>query len=932
MVATLAGLAVLAGPALVSAAPAVAATPADCPWMDTSKTPEQRTNLLLDASTLDQQMRWLNEVTAGDPSITTTPTQGGLGQPPGPPVTFAAQVPCVAFTADTDGPWGIAYVGGTTAFPVPVAQAASWDLAVTKAKGEAMADEAWRKQYDNLFAPGLDLVRHPWNGRNAEYLGEDPFLAGTISATWVNALEDNPNQPVSAVLKHFLGNSQELDRASSSSNMDARTMHELYGLPYEITMKESKPAGVMCGFNQFNGIYSCENPDLLTKYLRDDLGFDGYVVTDNTAQHSTATALNSGLSQELGLPLYFTPPRLHAALDAGEITATQIRQAAYRVVLAKFAHGLMDHALPATGRFDDQRTPAAHAVAREMEDKGAVLLKNDGRNLPLTVHGKTIAVIGATASNTPTNGISAESVCSSPLFGLSVAPLAVDCPNPSAPLDAIKARAAKDGNTVVFNDGSDIASAAKVAAAADVVIAFGYNRTGESFDLDTINLFDHGDELIKAVSAANPHTTVVLETGSAVLTPWADSVPSILEAWWPGEAGGDAIAALLFGDVNPSGKLPITFPKAEADLPTGTAPNAQYPGVFSDGSTTRPAGSKEIRQVNYTEGLQLGYKWYDQQNITPQFEFGRGLSYSTFNYSGLKLNTTYDPASGAPRTTVSFNVKNTSKIAGSEVPQIYLTFPTAAAEPGKRLVGFDRIDLAPGERRTVSVVVDAAAPNHPYSIWDTSSNGWKTVPGDYVVAVGSSSRDLRLTGTVGVDAPTATVPPTITGPGEIGQTLSATPGQWTQPQLRFAYQWLRDGQAIPGEDKHSYRVGAIDAGKSISVRVTATPHAGPTGTATSAPVLVRYGSTVAVKANPATGDTSTRFSVSVQVTAAASAATAEGTVSVVADGRTYPGTLLGGTAVVSIGRLPRGTNRITVQYSGSQTLQPGAADTRIKVS
>lgn len=744
VVAPLAVLAVLASTALVSQ-PAVAAAPNPaCPWMDVSKTATQRANLLLDASTLDQQMRWLSEVTANDPRITTTPTAGGLGQPPGPPVTYAASLPCVEFTADTDGPWGIAYVGGATAFPVPVSQAASWSTAVTRKKGAAMADEAWRKQYDLLFAPGIDIVRHPWGGRNAEYLGEDPLLAGTLSAAWVDSLDDNPDQPVAAVLKHFIGNTQELDRAASSSNIDSRTLHQVYGLPYEITIKESKPAGVMCAFNQLNGVFSCENPELLTQYLRKDLGFNGYVVTDNGAQHSTAASLNAGLSQELGLPFYFTPDKLHAALDAGKIKQSQIRAAAFRVVREKFAHGLMDHTLPTSGRFEDQRTPAAHEIAREMAEKGSVLLKNEKRTLPLRGHGQKIAVIGPTASNTKTaDGISAESVCTSPLFGHPSAPLAVDCPNPSAPLDAIKARAAQDGSTVVFNDGTDLTSAAKTAAEADVVVVFGFNRIGEYFDLDTANLFNGGNELIKAVSAANPKTVVVLETAGAVLMPWIDKVPAVLEAWWPGEAGGDAIAALLFGDVNPSGKLPVSFPKKLADLPTGAGNNDQYPGVFANGSTTRPAGSNEIRQVNYSEGLQVGYKWYDEQNIKPLFEFGHGLSYTTFDYSKLNVTTKVD-RSGAVRSTVSFRVRNQGQKAGTEIPQVYLRFPGAAAEPGKRLVGFDRIQLAPGQSRTVEVVVDSNASNHPFSVWNIKARAWKVINGQYTFAVGPSSRQLPL--------------------------------------------------------------------------------------------------------------------------------------------------------------------------------------------
>jgi beta-glucosidase len=709
---------------------ALAAHPA-CAWMDTSKTPDERANLLLDASSPEQMTRWLNEASANETNLTV------FGS-----ATYPEQLPCVPFTADIDGPWGIAYTPRVTAFPVPVSQAASWDSQLTWDKGAAQANEAFRKRYNTLLGPGIDIVRSPYGGRNAEYLGEDPYLAGTLAGTWVNALRDgNPGQPVASVLKHFAGNEQETDRATSSSNIDDRTLHEVYGLPFEIANDAGKPAGIMCGYNQVNGTYSCENDALLNTYLRRQIGFQGYVVTDNGSQHSTAASLGAGLDQELGLPRYFTPANLHAALANGEITQQQIRNAAFRVVRAKLANGQFDSPLPATAEAD-VRTAEHHSVALDMAEEGSVLLKNQNQALPIHAKGKTIAVIGPTASNTPANGISAKSVCTSPLWGQPGAPAAVQCPNPVAPLDAITARAAQVGDTVIYDDGVDTTAAAAVAASADVVVVFGYNIAGEYFDLPSMSLFGNGDALIQAVSAANPNTVVVLETAGAITMPWVDNVPAILEAWYPGEAGGDAIAGILFGDVNPSGKLPVTFPKSTADLPTGTAPNSQYPGVFADGSTTRPSGSTEIRQVHYSEGLEVGYKWYDEQGIDPLFEFGHGLSYTTFDYTTATVNTKVDKATGKVVSKVRFTVKNTGTVAGAEVPQVYLSFPQAANEPGKRLVGFDRIELAPHERRNIEIVIDSTDASHPFSVWDTNTQAWKIVDGGFTVSVGSSSRVL----------------------------------------------------------------------------------------------------------------------------------------------------------------------------------------------
>ncbi|MFD8001652.1 beta-glucosidase [Streptomyces mirabilis] len=907
---------VAAPPARADSAPAPA-----CSWMDTTKNADERANLLLDASTLDQTMRWLNEASANETNLTT------FGS-----AVYPDQLACVPFTADDDGPFGVAYTPGVTAFPVPVAQAASWDTGLSWKKGAAQADEAFRKRYNTVLGPAVDIARSPWSGRNAESLGEDPLLSGTLAGDWVNGLRDgNPGEPVAAVLKHFVGNNQELDRATSSSNMDSRTLHEVYGMPFQIANDTSGPAGVMCSYNQVNGTYSCENHSLLTDYVKNEVGFKGYVVTDNGSQHSTAASLNAGLDQELSQPNYFSPANLHAALDDGEITEAQIRAAAFRVVRAKFANRQFDNPLPATAE-PDVRTAEHHNTAEKIAEEGSVLLKNNGKLLPLSGHGKTIAVIGPTASNTPTNGVSAKTVCTGPLYGQLGAPTAVRCPDPSAPLDAITARAAKDGDTVVYNNGSDPVSAAATAASADIAIVFGYNFGGEYFDLSTPNLLGGGDALIKAVSAANPHTVAVLENVGPVVMPWIDSVPSVLEAWYPGEAGGDAIAALLFGDANPSGKLPVTFPKSVADLPTGSGSNAQYPGVFADGSTTR-TDPTAIRQVSYSEGLGVGYKSYDVRGVDPLFEFGHGLSYTTFKYSALNVTTKSDPDTGAVKSTVRFTLKNTGSVPGAEVPQAYLTFPGAADEPGKRLVGFDRIQLAPGESRKVEVVVDSASANRPFSIWN-DANGWRVVDGSYRISVGSSSRALPLQKSVAVDLtrPVATTPPAINGNPRLGSKLSASSGVWSETGLKFTYQWMRAGKPIAGATGSNYRVTSADQGTRLSVRVLATPTSGPAGTATSPEVVVRTTATVLVTPQPPLGTTTTNFSVAVKVVPWTVGLTPSGSVTISVDDRSVTGTLAKGQVVAPIGKLGRGIHKVAVHYTGSDTVVRSDGHTLITVT
>jgi len=721
---------------LVLGTAGTASAQTSCPWMDTTKTPEARAQALLDASTLDQKLRWLDEQSANDP---TNLNAGGRPLP--------AQVPCTPFIAYADGPTAVVAGTGVTAFPSQTTLAASFDQALARRKGKAQGYEAFHKRRNVLLAPGLSTARTPIAGRTSEYLGEDPLLSGLMAAAVVKGFGDNPSEPVESVLKHWVANEQETDRQTSSSNVDDRTLHELYTLPFEIAMKEGKPGGVMCSYNQINGSYACNHP-MLRSILKDEIGFDGWVVTDFGATHSltaTPNSLAAGLDQELNRWRFWTPDTLKAALADGRITQAMIDEAAFRVVRAHIRAGLFDTPLPAAAEADVS-TPANQAVAREEVEKGAVLLKNQGGILPLST-GKKIAVIGPTASNTASNGISAASVCG---------PTAPNVPcTPKAPLDAIAARA---GGTVTYSNGRDLAEAASTAAAADVAIVFGYYREGEFNDRPNLNLDDGGDALVAAVAAANPNTVVVLQTGGPVLMPWLDSVKGVLETWSPGQEMGPATAALLWGDVNPSGRLPLSFPRAAADLPTAGSPR-RYPGVFSNGSTTRPAGSTEIRQVDYSERLKVGYRWYDSQGIAPLYPFGFGLSYTTFAVDQLDV-----PARSAADKpfNVRFRVTNTGARGGTYTPQVYLGFPPAAGEPPKRLVGWQRVTLAPGESQTVSVTVDPGSSAHPLSIYD---GGWRVLRGPYTVTVADSAAQ-----------PLASAPLSVTteATGSVGGTVPAT--------------------------------------------------------------------------------------------------------------------------------------------------------------
>ena len=657
------------GPVSARAASAEATTfPAECPWMDTRLSAEARARVLLDHSTLDQKIRWLDEQSANNP--TQTAFTGGI--------TMPAQVPCTPIIQYTDGPASIVGAGpGVTAFPAPIALSATWSTQLAREKAQAQAYEAFRKHRSVILAPGLASGRDPRSGRTPEYLGEDGLLAGTLAAAAIKGHADNPATPVESVLKHYVANEQELDRTSSSSNVDQRTLREIYTLPFEIAVKRGRPGGIMCSFNDVNNIPACGNPNILTTILRDEIGFEGWVVTDFGSRHSLTAAtpsLAAGLDQELNRWRFWTPDALKTAIAAGTITEAMVDTAAFRVVRAHIAAGLFDVPLPATP--DAVVTSPGHkAIAQEVAERGAVLLKNEGI-LPVPAADTTIAVIGQTASNVPTGGVSATTVCGT------TAP-SVPC-TPQAPLDSITAWASANGGTVVYNNGADPAAAATAAAGADVAIVFGYYTSGEFADRSSLNLDGNGNALIDAVATANPDTIVVLQTGGPVLMPWLSKVKGVLELWYAGETVGPAVTNLLSGAVNPSGKLTHTFPVSLADLPTAGSP-AQYPGIFTATGTTTPpvprAGA--IRQVEYTEGLRVGYRWYADQDITPLFSFGHGLSYTTYQYSQLRVTPT--TTNGANEIRIRFKLKNTGSVAGTEIAQAYVELP---ASTGSRPSGW----------------------------------------------------------------------------------------------------------------------------------------------------------------------------------------------------------------------------------------------------
>jgi beta-glucosidase len=646
---------------------------------------------------------------------------------------YVAGVPRLGIPAqfETDAGIGVAtqvgseFKRGGTALPSNLAIAASWDPAVAHAGGAMIGDEARRVGFNVMLAGGVNLVREPRSGRVFEQGGEDPLLAGTMVGGQVAGIQSNH---VVSTIKHYAFNDQETDRDLGNSVVDRTAARVSDLLAFELAMEHGDPGAVMCSYNRVNGTHACENSWLLTDVLRNDWGFKGYVMSDWGAARSTVAAANAGLDQDSGFPFDKQPyygAALRKAVERGDVAPARLDLMAHHIVRALFATGAMD--APAGAQPIDY---AAHAeVSRAAAEAGAVLLKNEGNLLPLAATAKRIAVIGGHADKGVIAGGGSSLVY--PIEGNAVPGLMpTGWPGPvmyypSSPLDEIKRHA--PGSTVRFADGSDPAAAAALARDSDVVIVFGTQWSSEALDV-AMALDGDQDALIDAVTRANPKTVVVLETGGQVAMPWVDHAGAVLEAWYPGRAGGAAIANLLFGTVNPSGRLPVTFARSVAQLPDPQPPH--------------------VGETVYKDGAAVGYKWFDAKGVAPLFAFGHGLSYTRFASNGLHAQASDGTV------TASFTVRNTGARAGASVAQIYVSPVSGGWEAPKRLGGFAKVSLAPGASRTVSVTVDPRL----LATWDEAGHQWRIAGGAYKVMLADSARDVRET--VTVTLPARTLPAT----------------------------------------------------------------------------------------------------------------------------------------------------------------------------
>ena len=607
----------------------------------------------------------------------------------------------------TNGPAGVGPGGAgpqkpATAMPAPIALAATWDPELAHEYGKLEAEET-RSLGSQLFeAPDINIARVPQGGRVFESFGEDPYLTSRMVVADIEGIQ---GADMIANVKHFVANNQEAQRMSINEVIGERTLREIYLPGFEAAIKQAHSASLMCAYPKVNGAFNCENAPLLTDVLKKEWGFNGFVISDWGATHSTVPSALNGLDLEMPTGKYFGDD-LKKAVESGQVPMARIDE----MLVRRFAK-MMEF-----GLFGPQPKPEPipafehGAIARDIAEQGMVLLKNDNGLLPLDgATTRTIALIGPWAVQPNTGGGGSSHVI--PLYTIT-------------PDDGLQAAVE---SRVTLLDGNDIDAAVAAAKRAQVAIVMVGDHDSEGHD-QSVELPAAQTQLIEAVAKANAKTIVVIKSGSAVLMPWIDSVGAVLEAWYPGEEDGHAVAAVLLGDVDPSGKLPLTFPRSVED--TLASNPEQYPGVNGE--------------VHYSEGLDVGYRAYTAHDITPLFPFGFGLSYTQFSFDGLKVSR----APGGDNATVSFRVTNTGKRAGAEVAQLYLGFPPIAEgnEPPTQLKGFQKVMLKPGESKTVDLKLDARS----FSYWSEKAHAWQVAAGNFEVMVGDSSANTPLKGSVEV--------------------------------------------------------------------------------------------------------------------------------------------------------------------------------------
>ncbi len=720
------------------AAVAAAAAPAKpCPtqqahpWCDRDLGPDRRAQLFVAAMTQDEKITLV-----GGQGMGAAPHTGG---------TYAIPRLGLREIYFTDGPVGVRQ-GTATAMPIPMALAATFNPHLARAYGATVGDEAKKKGNDVVYAPTVNVMRTPQNGRTYEGYGEDTYVLARTGVEWIKGAQSTG---VIANVKHYAANNQEgfggvppltsVDggRMLVDVNVSYRALRETYLPQFEAAVKQGGVGTVMCAYNRINSSYACQNQLILQRILRDDWGFQGFVLSDYGASKDTVKDMNRGLDF---VPFQgvtdqsYAPALIRAALAAGLVSEETLDEHVRLMLRTFFAFGVFDRA----GYVDDASRidrRGHQLVAGAVEERAITLLRNEGV-LPLRKGVKKIAVIGPYADRFVTGGGSGT----------------VNAFDAVTALEGIAKRAGRDVK-VTYADGSDTARARQLAREADVAVLVVGDVQTEGQDKDCLGLncpadfvnsngvlFLQGstclqescplngsdqDGLISAVAAVQPRTVVVLETGGPVLTPWRNDVAAVLAAWYPGQAGGTAIAKVLFGDVDPGGRLPATFPATASQIPTA-GDRRLYPGV--------------AEEVYYAEGLKVGYKWYDAHGFRPAYEFGAGLSYTSFRYGRLRVERA---PGGNPNVvaTATMRVTNTGRRDGVAVPQLYVSKPARGRlrQVPRQLVGYASTTIPAGE----SVRVRFPLNQRSFASWTGHQAGWRTVPGCYTLGAGASSRTIE---------------------------------------------------------------------------------------------------------------------------------------------------------------------------------------------
>jgi beta-glucosidase len=655
-----------------------------------------------------------------------------------------------------DGPMGVRNWAGSsavtnaaatppvlsTAFPAGIGMAASWDVELVRREGQVIAQEVKALGRNMILAPTVNINRQPLWGRNFEGYGEDPYLTARMGVAYIEGVQ---SEKVIATVKHFAANNQEFERHRINEKIDARTLHEIYLPAFQAAVQEAGVWAVMNAYNKVNGSYCAENFYLLSQTLQKRWGFQGFVISDWGSTYSTAATVAAGMNLEMpggeAMRTWFakpetqkdgngagwlTPEKVLAAVAAGQLKQEAVDDAARRILRVMFTAGLFEGANAPGGEVD---TPEQRAVAATAAVESIVLLKNEGGLLPLGGSKiRSLAVTGPSAAIARTGGGGSSLVrpkyATRPLDGIQEAvgaPAQVAFARGVAMQGEDASRETPEARAALREEAAELA---RKSDAAIVMVGYSTKLESEGFDRPSMDLPEGQDELIEAVAAANKNTIVVIAAGAPVtMTKWIGRVPAVVQAWYGGQFAGPAIGEILFGMQNPSGKLPVTFPKQWSDSPA----YGHYPG--------------ENLHVAYEEGVYVGYRGFDQRNVEPLFPFGHGLSYTKFDYSGLKI--TPAKIAAGQQVEVTIEVRNAGSRAGAEVVQLYVhDVKSSVDRPVKELKGFRRVMLDPGEARNVSFTLDKSA----LSFYSAAKDEWVAEPGAFEVWIGASSRDIRLKG------------------------------------------------------------------------------------------------------------------------------------------------------------------------------------------